>query len=346
LVANIVPESAEVKLEATAESDGRISINTAGAGADKSSPISIKGAGAVEVAAENGVITITGGEPTLSSDANSTAIKLTKTDGESSDAVNFVAGNGLSVTGTDSNKITYSHNAYSTTSSGVESGYISGLTVDNGHITGYTIASLPVDNDTTNVSFGLNADITALNLTDSEGTTKTADLTALIAKVNQYTDDQIATVSSALEYKGVATTTTTVDNPETGWVYLAAENGTVLGVNNVKVGDLLIRYNNQWDLVPSGDELITDTTYEGVVTTGENVATYSIKGSDGVTAGSTLSLSGDTWINLTTDANNVTTISHVAPANFTPEKADDTSTSLTGIIGLTLDKGHVTGIQT
>ena len=346
VLANIVPEAASVGL-ATKPNGNKVDINTEGAGADSTKGLSLAAEGSVSVSTEGSTIKIKGIESALSSAANSTAISLTGASGEATQ-VTFAASDGMIVVdGTETDKIKIGHKAFTTvdTSSTTAQEFISSVSLENGHVVGYTIGSVK-DTNTTNASLNLitEDDKYQLSLMDSEGNAVQADLTSLIEAANAYTDDEILKINSALQYQGTADTSTAIPTePKNGWMYMASVSGIVLG-KTVSKGDLLIYHGTDWEVIPSGDEADTDTTYSAVINTLEKGVTYTLIASTGGNAGQQLTLLAGKGVALSSEATDGATVVTIDHAAYTTESEGATAAtkSFTGVIGFEMDNGHIT----
>lgn len=184
--------------------------------------------------------------------------------------------------------------------------------------------------------------------------------------------DGLAAANTALTYKGTIPKESNLptSNVEIGDVYmLDSEDG------NYKVGDLFIATAEsdsdhtggviadgkiEWTYVPSGNELNTDTLFYGDVTvtsgdtTGGSV-TYQLnakRGAEGAnpsipTENEILTISGGTDI-LVSGSGSSATINHKTySSDITPDNAAaDSRATFKAITGLTINNGHVTGINT
>ena len=149
-----VATEAKVGLEATIN-NSQATIKPTGTGSNNTSAITVKGESGVSVSGTKDNITIKGTTYEMTSPANTSAIKLTDSDGSGAGEVAFAAGTQMSVSGADSGKITYSHGAVNVTKKDLtgntptEPGFggnvkvISDLVVgDNGHVTSYTTENI------------------------------------------------------------------------------------------------------------------------------------------------------------------------------------------------------------
>ena len=350
-IANLVPEAASVGL-AVEDASNKATIKTKGDGSDSSSSISIAASGLADVSVSDNTITINVDSPTvdhtLSTDG--TSVKLTKPSG-GYDSVSFSSGTDLEVNNVGG-AITYAHKSYNTTDSAQSNTYISGLTIENGHITKVTRTQLPIDQDTTNTELTLNG--TTLTLTDSNGDSVTQDLSDLVTSAvkdsKDYTDGKLAALESVLDYKGSADQTTTPATSSKGDTYLAGiDNAFGTGA---KVGDLLVYNGESWDIIPSGDELNTDTTYA----VNFESETFSIKESGGTVIGSLAVANGDGPITVSSSVdeskqNGTITIDHNTVKSDGTEVVDSSTDTKNyeyrAITGINVDKyGHVAGYQT
>jgi hypothetical protein len=349
-ISALVPEAASVGL-AVENASNKATLKTKGEGSDSSSSISIAGSGLADVSVSDNTITINVDSPavdhTLSTDG--TNVKLTKPSG-GYDSVSFLSGTGLEVNNVGG-AITYAHKSYNATDNAQADTYISGLSIENGHITGVTRTQLPTDKDTTNANLTL--DGTTLTLTDSNGDSVTKDLSSLVTSAvnssNSYTDNKLKELESVLDYKGSAKTTTAPTAPSKGDTYLVSVNNAF--GTGAKVGDLLVYNGTSWDIIPSGDELNTDTTYEAVFNSSDKK--FAIKNSSGDTIGSVIvdgingnpiSAKGTT----TDNANGKITIEHNTVKSDGTEVVDSSTDTKNyeyrAITGINVDKyGHVAG---
>lgn len=346
VLANIVPEAASVGLT-TKPNGNKVDINTEGAGADSSKGLSLAAEGSVSVSAEGSTIKIKGTESTLSSAANSAAISLTGASGEATQVAFAASDTMIVVDGTETDKIKIGHKAFTTvdTSPTTAQEFISSVSLENGHVVGYTTGSVK-DTNTTNASLNLTTedDKYQLSLMDSEGNAVQADLTSLVEAANTYTNNEILKINSALQYQGTADTSTAIPTePKNGWMYMASESGVVLG-KTVSKGDLLIYHDTDWEIIPSGDEADIDTTYSAVINTLEKGVTYTLIASTGGNAGQQLTLLAGNGVALSSaaaDGVTTVTIDH-ASYTTTPTEATTTATkSFTGVIGFEMDNGHI-----
>lgn len=358
IIAGIVPEMSEVGLEITS-SDDKILLNTVGAGADAKKAIELSGTGNVTVTTTEDSITINGVLPEL--DIQDSALVILDANGDVSSSVGFDAGSGLAVEAKDG-KFTYSHATYKTDTNDVEEAsddnYVASIdSIDNGHITKYTTKKFTkYVND---MAFG-NEDATKYTITlkDANGDSLASqDLGKLVQDAKSYADgliaSEIAKVSSALQYKGIVDKDKTVTDPQIGWVYMSSVDGEVLGVSNVKVGDLLVYHEDEegkkaWQLIPSGDELFTTYTMGlNSTTTGITYSLYDGNG-DAVQNSSVLEIIGDDAkaISVVLTADGKVSIKH-KEITVEEEAASDTKTSITAIIGIETDEnGHITKYNT
>lgn len=348
-ISSLVPEAATVGL-AVENSTNKAIIKTEGEGSDSSNNISITGTGLAKVSASGDNITINVEAPAINHTlgAKNTAVVLTNPSGGET-SVSFTAGTGIEVTN-DNGAIAYSHKEYTATDRVQANKYVSGISIENGHITGVSHADLPIDKNTTNDSFELAS--TLLSLKDTDGKSVSVDLVTLVDEAKNYTDNKLKALESVLDYKGSATVTTKPQTtPQKGDTYLVGIDGA-FGIAGAKVGDLIVYNGSSWDIIPSGDELNIDTTY----TANFESKTFSIKDSNGATIGSLKvdNVTNNPIIvngNSTDKKNGTITVEHNTVKSDGTE-IEDSSTE-TGnyeyraITGINVDKyGHVSGYQT
>lgn len=170
-------------------------------------------------------ITIHGKTYSISSPANSTAVKMQDEKGSPAGNITFEAGNQLVVSGADSNKIKYTHATISTDTStakdaqsgfGVAIEFVKALGWDNGHLTDYDLGSLQMPAEpnyhVTGITTGTgdNAGKISVSIQDSQGS----------KNGNTETSDKI------LYYKVGANADTTVYNTDALPVYTISEINT------------------------------------------------------------------------------------------------------------------------
>ncbi len=203
-------------------------------------------------------------------------------------------------------------------------------------------------------------------ITETDGSTHDVDFTAeadqLVDHFNEEIVNKIAAANSAMTYKGTVATVAALNaktKVEVGDVWLFNDND-----GDYKAGDMAIAIdktgavtageiasgNVQWERIPSGDELNTDTLFKGVVTAGTNQVTYGIapvseSGVTSVTGNKDLTLAVEQDLTLTT-ANNVSTIKHATITTEAPAASEaDSRDAFTAITGITVSNGHITKIE-
>jgi hypothetical protein len=134
---------------------------------------------------------------------------------------------------------------------------------------------------------------------------------------------------------------------------MSSVDGEVLGVSDVKIGDLLVYYENEkkeqaWQRIPSGDELFT--TYKmglGSVTGGISYKLYDGNG-DIVNNSKALELIGDDKsISVILNKDETVSIKHKEITVTTESIEDVEKEKITAITGITTDEnGHITGYKT
>lgn len=358
LIANIVPEMSEVGLEIN-KTNNEIKLQTVGAGSDTTKAIKISGEGNVAVSASEDSITINGIMPEIK--IKDSALAVLDAVGNIKSSIEFEAGEGLDVKD-ENGAFVYSHLAYETTTNEnqkTEDDYVASIDeISNGHITKYTTKKFT--KYVNKMSLGKEESTKyTITLQDANGDVLASqDLADLVEDAKGYADtlvaEEIAKVSSALQYKGIVDADKTVDDPQVGWVYMSSVNGTVLGVNNVKIGDLLVYYedentNQSWQLIPSGDELFT--TYQMGLSSATNGITYSLLDGNGnpVNHSQVLEIIGDEneAISIILTSDKKVSIKHKEIAVDVEDETDVTKTSITAIVGIeTDDNGHITKYNT
>lgn len=276
--------------------------------ADDATGFTIKGGNNVTLTGNNNEITIAATDTTytLSSEANSTNIVL-KDDKGTPNTINIVAGESnpsLSVTGVNSNEIVVSHKDYSfkkdalgnqTVANAGSFNIISGVTLENGHITDIATSSVTLPNMTYRID-SVDADNEGkihVKLVDFAGTGDATISEQVLyytvkgehvynqAELNNYfyTKDEIDTTlkgANAMVFKGdVGDTSETnqtlpTENVSAGDTYIVVGDTVVSGSGNFgHKGDLFIATGTEgdngyltditWIYVPAGNEI--DTTY-------------------------------------------------------------------------------------
>lgn len=364
-------------------------IGTQGTGSNTAQTATIKGGTNVTVSADGSNITVSAADSKYALSNSGTTVTMKETgSGVAAGSVAFKANTDLTVTSKDG-EITYSHAAISTEEDTATSAtsLTHGDTVDvvtnintaNGHVTKVTTKKyqLPADTYIKQIN-GTGGDDWIVEIEETDGRkfaiNFSTDAAALETELREEISKQLAAANTALTYKGTISSYSALalkENVEIGDVYLlSANDGTY------KTGDLFIAtvseggsHTNgviaadsvEWQYVPSGDELNTDTLFSGNVTItegGENAgkveyALSAHRGADDdgippsmpsghedltIKAGKDIAISGTG-----TEA----TIAHKTYDAVTPSNSDASSaTSFTAVTGVTLENGHVTGVST
>lgn len=363
--------------------------------ATNASGFTISGGNNVTISGDKNAITVAAEDTTytMSSPANTTDIIL-KDDAGTTNTVNIAADNSsnssITVTGAAENKILIEHKDYTyskaalsaqTPANGGAFNIVSGVTLENGHVTGVSTNTVTLPNMTHKIkSINAGADGKIyVSLVDYNGTaiadSATASGKVLYYKIgdatvyNQgdlgehfYTKEEIDNTlkdANAMTFRGdvgsksVDHQTLPTSGVKAGDTYIvntdtAVDGGEKLGYT----GDLFIASgtegddgyltNINWIHVPSGDEIDTTYTFSFVKDKG-----LAIKN---VASGSTtyLAISGGTAINVSTDG--TLTISHADVDRNDPTKATTTigsGTKVTVVTGVTSNaQGHVTAVAT
>lgn len=260
-------------------SSGTATVKTSGTGSSGDG-FTIKGAGSVAISGGDDAIVITGTNTTydLTSPAGETKVHLVGNN-NSNDAVEFTAGKQIVVSGTDAGKINVAHDTVdtdhtnNTTASPIADNAnftaITGLTTDNGHLTGYTTQTykLPTRAKYEVNTVAVNGGDITVGIKDANSgasSSKTAEdvlyytvgksETAKKTVYNQgdldvYTSGEIDAklkAVNAMVYKGTVggTDATYTSLPETGVsigdTYKVAKEGTYAGQAQCEVGDIFI----------------------------------------------------------------------------------------------------------
>lgn len=271
-----------VSVNSTVE-NGTATIKTSGIGS-AGNGINITGQDAISVSGTPDNIIINGHNTTyeLSSKAQSTTITLSEVDGEAKTEVALKAGNQVVLNGSVANEITVGHSEISNAdipssatskpvNFGSEFNVISSITLDNGHVTGYTKDNITLpaesthsfDNFKANNDGTVQFDFTSSNTEQSITAKSTASLyykygenddTASTiynqGNLYNYVDAHIRTILSsvnAMSYKGTVGSNGTITSlPSSGDgalaigdTYMVAEDGTYAG-KEATAGDLFI----------------------------------------------------------------------------------------------------------
>lgn len=350
-------------------------VKTSGTGASTATDAGFKigGSNGVKIVGSNEGITIEGQTYTLDSEENSSAITLKDKDGSGVGSVTIVAGSSnesIAVDGTELNKIVVSHKDYKytndelgdqnfVTSDNPELTIISGLGLENGHITEVKTKTVKLTADKLS-SVALNADGTMVlvvnnadggekyRITSNEkfGYTAGNGFVKVGSNLNDYyyTEaeiDEMFTSLNALTFKGGVSKVSggndlnlPVDEVRIGDVYIVEEAGHYNGIN-ASIGDLFIAYNADlvedengyiaipsWTYVPSGNEFVY--TYSLNVDSENN----SIKLTDNAANSNEIVLVDDDVIVATVDGNDGNKINFSHSKTNPGEVKDDNSQTL------------------
>lgn len=303
-------------------------------------------------------------------DTNQINVLLTDSKGTNSKA-GFKAGDNLTIKRDDDGNVVYEHaektvtttDSEATLSSAGSFSVVSGITATDGHVSKIVKTTYTLPTDTKIESVKNNKNWTS-TLKDTNGTEFTIDFSTeantLDTDLKNHIKDELAKINSALTYKGTVDSFDTLpkDNVEIGDVYLFA---TADG--DYKVGDMVIAVSKSgetkygiissgdldWTHVPSGDELNTDTLFEGVFSTDSknNSASFGIKATiDGATgieseiSGDTFVLKGGTDIEITSE-NNEAVLSHKAYTITEDVENNINQASFAAITDLEYENGHI-----
>lgn len=351
-------------------------VKTSGTGASTATDAGFKisGSNGVKIVGSNEGITIEGQTYTLDSEENSSAITLKDKDGSSVGSVAIAAGTSnesIVVNGEDLNKIVISHKDYDynneeladqnfVASSNPELTIISGLGLENGHITEVKtktvkltadqLSSVALDNDGKMVLVVNKADGgEKYRITSSEkfGYTAGNGFVKVGSNLNDYyyTEaeiDEMFTSLNALTFKGGVSKVSggndlnlPINEVRIGDVYIVKEAGHYDGIN-ASIGDLFIAYNADlvedengfiaipsWTYVPSGNEFVY--TYSLNVDSENN----SIKLIDNAANSNEIILVDDDVIVATVDGNDGNKINFSHSKTNPGEVKDDNSQTLT-----------------
>ena len=402
-ITKIIPEAAEVGLSASEITGGGAKINTQGSGSDSSKIINIvPGDNVDDISVEGNDIVIdvhdtTYGVSVEHVDGLNPRINITSSD-DNVDNVYFKAGKDLVVSSEGVDTIVYAHKDYNVESTKVENisklspqdtlNLITGIEIDNGHITNVKTDSVTMPFDTHLVS-GVNhtSDTWKASFTDNVDTIWEIDFSGdaknLENDLKKYVDQGLAAANTALTYKGTISDPNDLNNKtnvEVGDVYLLNKNISTSD-NSYRAGDLFIAVSKsgkagvltqddlEWTYVPSGDELIIDTHFSGVATvngktgvqdnTNNGSASFHIEAQEDIQGNIntpsnnetlTLIAGNDLEIVNNTESgskNEVATVRHrdIVTTNTSENVAND-AFSVTAIIAMETDNGHVTDITT
>lgn len=351
-------------------------VKTSGTGASTATDAGFKigGSNGVKIVGSNEGITIEGQTYTLDSEENSSAITLKDKDGSGVGSVAIAAGasnESIVVNGEDLNKIVISHKDYDynnaeladqdfVASSNPELTIISGLGLENGHITEVKtktvkltadqLSSVTLDNDGKMVLVVNKADGgEKYRITSSEkfGYTAGNGFVKVGSNLNDYyyTEaeiDEMFTSLNALTFKGGVSKVSggndlnlPINEVRIGDVYIVEEAGHYDGIN-ASIGDLFIAYNADlvedengfiaipsWTYVPSGNEFVY--TYSLNVDSENN----SIKLIDNAANSNEIILVDDDVIVATVDGNDGNKINFSHSKTNPGEVKDDNGQTLT-----------------
>jgi hypothetical protein len=172
MLSGIIPEAATVGLEAESAGLKSTTIRTVGAGSDKDTNITLIGGSNIDsIDVEDNNVTINSHNTTISeiapasgTEENTAVVTITDSD-DTEHYINFRAGLGLGLTVED-DEVVYSHKVYETESIKLNTddddeilkskqlesegtvSIISGLDIENGHVTGHTETVLTLPRDT------------------------------------------------------------------------------------------------------------------------------------------------------------------------------------------------------
>lgn len=298
-IANIVPEAAQVGLK-TQDSSSGVIISTAGEGSSTQSVIKlVPGANIDDISADTkGNITIDSHNNVYAINVASeeSGVKLVLADETDEDDTEVIVNGGadISISG-DGTKgtITVAHASYDTKSASVTNEaaldpedtlqIISGITLNNGHITNIATSNIKMPFDSHLVDgVAHDAESWIATLTDNNENSWeidfSEDATALKTELTTYIDQGLAAANTALVYKGTISHPSVLDtksNVEVGDVYLLSADTTVGNVE-YRQGDIFIAVSKtgasgllesddlEWTYIPSGNEMVIDTHFKGV----------------------------------------------------------------------------------
>ena len=387
-----VQSNASVDVKATTL-DGKTVVKTDGTGAAGSGFVII-GEDGIDVTAADNQIIISGQTYSLASQANTTSISLKDKDSADINTINFNAGNNdIVISGKNENEINIAHKEYSTNIGNLTNSsqvsedaptlkLISGISVENGHITNVETQDIELTadkiaavslNEHSNIVIAVkdadSKDKYSITSEEKFGYIANNGFVPVGGSLDEYyyTQTQIDNkfkAVNALTFKGGVSPkadSTDLNLPEEnvsiGDVYIVDEIGTY-GENIVaSIGDLFIAYSNtneetngiidktnlRWTYVPSGNETIY--TYE----LGVDAAKNQIVLKDNVSATNVITLNNDGVVIAVADGNNGNKInfSHAQvtnPNNTTPTKTLSTGGTLDVVTDVIVDNyGHITG---
>lgn len=372
-------------------------VTLAGTGvASDATGFSITGGSNIQITGTDNAITVTASDTTyeMSSPANSTAIQLKETPGGDTDIVTISADNttnsSVSVTGTDENSIVIKHKDYNyskvaladqTPANASSFDIVSGVSLENGHVTGVSTSKVTLPNMLHKIS-SINAGNDGkiyVKLVDSSGDDIPGSINAsdqvLYYKVdgakvyNQaeltdyfYTKEDIDSTlksANAMTFKGSVGETSDTNqtlpttNVQSGDTYIVVGDTPVLGSGNAgKNGDLFIAAGTEgengylaeitWIYVPSGNEI--DTTYRFEFNSTDGLKITPSTGGDPITLAITTTT--DDILSVTTDGS--LKIDHKKQTASNTEKESNLTDagSFAVVTGVNIDGyGHVKGTE-
>lgn len=375
----------------------KATVTLAGTGvASDATGFSITGGSNVQITGTDNAITVTASDTTyeMSSPANSTAIQLKETPGGDTDIVTISADNttnsSISVTGANENSIVIKHKDYNYSNAALANqtpanassfDIVSGVSLENGHVTGVSTSKVTLPNMLHKIS-SINADADGkiyVKLVDGSGDNISGSTEAseqvLYYKVdgakvyNQaeltnyfYTKEDIDSTlksANAMTFKGSVGETSDTNqtlpttNVRTGDTYIVVGNTPVFGSGNAgKNGDLFIAAGTEgengylteitWIYVPSGDEI--DTTYRFEFNSTDGLKITPSTGGDPITLAITTTT--DDILSVTTDGS--LKIDHKKQTTNNTEKETNLTDagSFAVVTGVNIDGyGHVKGTE-
>lgn len=329
----------------------------------------IEGAGGITASTTGDNVLLTGTTyslgRTVDGDHNEASIVLTDSSSTTSGAV-IKGGDNVTIASTGTAGIMIS--AQDTTIDGAE------LSVSSGAVTLVITDSKGASTTATTTGVGviLN-DGSRVLLTDASGVTSNGAI---------YSKDEIDTIIKGLDgmtYKGTIASSGTVatvhtlptSNVQRGDVYVVSDNdltvsdlgsGTISELagelsNGIRIGDMFIATGSegadgyittpQWTFIPSGNDSAAQFTYSAEATTSTNTLTMSNELPSVIAS---ITLTASTGIVVTSSSVNGNdlnaSISHATVTTTATTSTAASNTSFSAISSLTLDNGHVIGINT
>lgn len=377
-----------VGVQAKAGTTGTAVISTTGDNADTSKTVTIKQGANVTVSVDsNNVVTIDAGdsgnttyELSAESVSGKAVVRLTDS-GDGENDVTFAAGKNLTVSANAAtDTITYTHETINRTdvpASGATNvaedrtfEAITAVASDNGHVTGVTTTKfqLPTDKNTTIVGDATVVDWKG-TFSDSDGANHVVDFTttaeALEEELRKAIEDGLAAANTAMTYKGTIALESELptSSVEIGDVYMLSANdgekeigdmfiATVANMETDQIGGIISEGKVVWTYVPSGNDMHTDTKFEGDVAVSQTEVSFKVINTteDNKTAGDTLKLKPGAKIDFSIPESGVAAIDH---EKITTAHTTGTATTLeesgkfTVVTGVTDDTyGHITGYTT